>query len=448
MLVAETNLIFVSMQYRVNVFGFMYLNDLDAPGNQGLLDQAMALQWVQDNIEAFGGDPSKVTIFGGSAGAFSVSAHMLSPLTSGLFRNGIMESGTTLANSAMSKRDLAIRQYTGILNLLPCNNGSESKNISQLLQCARTIDSQTIFAKANEYVSKNIMSGFPYLPVVDDYFFLDEPISLLNQGKFKKCPILLGANKNEANLFIYFSVKQYQDFSKRPEIDSRTFNALLEQAFTFYPKFPTRTSLATLESIKYRYTNWNNVENKLANYENLDRAVGDYEIVCPMVDFANIYAKNNMNVFFYHFTEHGSANPFPDWFGAMHLAGIPFVFGAPLEYPYKYTLSEMQLSRKMLRYWSNFARYENPNGDVGAAGSTSFQSSDGQFCLTCLIQQFILDVTLDKWPKYEFVNSDSGDRQRAFLELSASRMRTDFNFRAEYCAFWSSLVPKIAYVRK
>ncbi len=444
--VAETNLIFVSMQYRVNIFGFMYMNDPDAPGNQGLLDQALALKWVQENIEAFGGDPSKVTIFGSSAGAASVSAHLLSPLSSSLFRNGIMESGSTIANWAFSRKEPAIKQYTGILSLLPCNNASETKNISELIKCARAVDSRTLFIKANEYVRKNIESNslFNFLPVVDNYFLTDDPVSLVNQGKFKKCPILLGANKNEANLFFYYLLDEYRDLSKRPNISSQKFNALLDRIFMFYPKYPSKTSISTLESIKYRYTNWNNVESRQANFENLDRAAGDFELVCPTVDFANYYAMNNLSVYFYHFTERGSASPLPEWFGAIHTAEIPFVFGTPLEYPYRYTPIEMQLSRKMMRYWSNFVRYENPNGD----GSSAYESNGGSFCLTCLIQQFWLDVTLEKWPKYEIVNNQNGDLQRAYLELSAGKVRSDYNFRAEFCAFWSSLVPRIAYVRK
>ena len=80
-LVSEENVIIVSMQYRVASLGFLYFGTEDVPGNAGLFDQVMALQWVRDNIAAFGGNPENVTLFGESAGAVSVSMHLLSSLS-------------------------------------------------------------------------------------------------------------------------------------------------------------------------------------------------------------------------------------------------------------------------------------------------------------------------------------------------------------------------------
>lgn len=101
-------MIVVSMQYRVASIGFLYLGTPDAPGNSGLLDQNLALRWVRDNIQHFGGDPKQVTLFGESAGAVSVSLHLLSPLSRDLFQRAIMESGTATAPWAIIPREEAI----------------------------------------------------------------------------------------------------------------------------------------------------------------------------------------------------------------------------------------------------------------------------------------------------------------------------------------------------
>jgi len=117
-IVAETDVIFVSLNYRVSIFGFLFLDHIDAPGNMGLLDQNMALRWVYDNIEAFGGDPTKITIVGESAGSASVSLHLLSPLSQPLFKSAIMQSGGFLADWATLERGTALKRYTEMLHAM------------------------------------------------------------------------------------------------------------------------------------------------------------------------------------------------------------------------------------------------------------------------------------------------------------------------------------------
>ena len=103
-LMKGNDIVIVSINYRLGLFGFLSLGTQDVPGNMGLLDQVMALKWVQKNIQSFGGDPNKVTIAGESAGSYSVLYHMLSPLSAGLFHRAIAQSGTPLS--------LAWHEYT------------------------------------------------------------------------------------------------------------------------------------------------------------------------------------------------------------------------------------------------------------------------------------------------------------------------------------------------
>lgn len=107
-LATEENIILASIQYRVANLGFLFLGTPDAPGNAGLFDQNMGIRWVRDNIRHFGGDPTRITLFGESAGAVSVSLHLLSPLSQNLFQRAIMQSGAATAPWAVIKRDEAI----------------------------------------------------------------------------------------------------------------------------------------------------------------------------------------------------------------------------------------------------------------------------------------------------------------------------------------------------
>lgn len=95
-LAAEENIIVVSIQYRVASLGFLFFDTEDVPGNAAMFDQLMALQWIKDNIAKFGGNPSNITIFGESAGAASVSLHLLSPLSRNLFSQAVMQSASAI----------------------------------------------------------------------------------------------------------------------------------------------------------------------------------------------------------------------------------------------------------------------------------------------------------------------------------------------------------------
>ena len=202
--------------------------------------------------------------------------------------------------------------------------------------------------------------------------------------------------------------------------------------------------------LSYRYTNWNNAHNYKSNFENLDEAAGDFHFLCPVIDFANIYAMNKLDVFFYHYTQRSSRHWFPEWMGVMHGDEISFVFGEPLYPENNYTYNEKVLSRKMLKYWSNFVRFENPNGPVGSSGESGavddslggvnyineFKAANGY--ITQTFSQYI-----ETWPKYRILNNQYDDYQRAYFTLNSENSDVNYNLRAEYCTFWGSFLPKL-----
>ena len=106
-LAAKGDVIVASMQYRLGPLGFLFLGSESAPGNAGLLDQQLALDWIYKHIAAFGGDPQRVTIFGESAGAASVGYHLLSPGSDNLFQSGILQSGSPVVPWGFLKPEVA-----------------------------------------------------------------------------------------------------------------------------------------------------------------------------------------------------------------------------------------------------------------------------------------------------------------------------------------------------
>lgn len=446
-MVAETQTIVVSIQYRLSIFGFLYMDDEKAPGNQGLLDQYLALKWIQNNIQYFGGDSSKITLFGESAGSVSVSLHLLSPLSSNLFHNAIMESGTALADWSLLNHEDAIKRSTGILKKIGCNG-----NTTEMVECAKRVDAQTALEQSDEYFYSRATHGvaqFIFVPVVDKYFLEEEPINLLNRGKFKKCPILLGANKDEGNWLFVYAFPEYRNLTNRPEIDYATFKDFMTSLFYFYPQYPEISSLAIRNAILYKYTNWNNVHNEGKNFENLDDAAGDFHFLCPTVDFANIYAIGQQDVFFYYYTHRSSIHHWPKWLGVMHGDEISFVFGEPLNQNKNFTVEEKVLSRKILKYWSNFAKYSNPNGpivqnkknrDLNSRQNLTFKISLPN--LESVATQTLLQP-IEYWPKYQVQFNSKNDDQRAHMTLNSEKIQVGYNLRADYCAFWGSFLPKL-----
>jgi acetylcholinesterase len=432
--VSETQVIYISIQYRLSIFGYLYLDHEDAPGNQGLLDQYMALKWIHNNVQFFGGDNTKITIYGESAGSVSVSMHLLSRLSSNLFNNAIMESGTALADWATLKNSEAIKRGTEILETMGCKG-----NITDIIECAQKIEPKTALEKSDEHYFSKATHGiaqYTFVPVVDNYFLEDEPINLLNRGKFKKCPILTGVNKDEGNWFFVYSFPEYRNLTEGPVVDYENFKVFLTSLFHFYPQFPSTSSPAIQNAVLYRYTNWDNVHNLKKNFENLDDAAGDFHFVCPTVDFANIYAINDQPVYFYQFTQRNSRHFWPDWLGVMHGDEIAFVFGEPIHPANNYTEGERVLAKKMLKYWSNFAKYNNPNGPTSSSQEEILRAN--MFYKTQTLSQRI-----EEWPRYEIKFNIERDQQRAYLILDAKGISSNYNIRAEYCSFWGSFLPNL-----
>lgn len=197
-LAAKQGVIVASMQYRMGVMGFLFSGTDDAPGNMGLLDQQLAIKWIYDNIESFGGESSKITLFGESAGAASISHHLLAPSSWPYFNNAIMLSSTSLAPWAIDKPADVLQLTLSLAEEMDCGD----KDLREIIKCLRSANSSDLELKQWSLDIENIGT---FSPTVDGNFLTDYPSQLLNSGKMKDADILLGGTKDEGEYFmIYF----------------------------------------------------------------------------------------------------------------------------------------------------------------------------------------------------------------------------------------------------
>nr|CAD7256157.1 unnamed protein product [Timema shepardi] len=194
----DKDIVLVTFNYRLGALGFLSTGDDEAPGNLGLKDQVTALRWVRDNVEAFGGNPNSVTIFGQSAGSSCVHYHILSKMSAGLFHRAISQSGTALNVFAwpVDGLDLARRQA----RLMGC----PERNTTELVACLRAADAGDLLDSGDAFHTWSVDPLNVYGPVIEtnsltggEAFLTDLPFSLIKKRQFNHVPWIQGVVANE-----------------------------------------------------------------------------------------------------------------------------------------------------------------------------------------------------------------------------------------------------------
>ena len=203
----DRDVIVVAINYRLSYLGFMYMGTGDVPGNAGLRDQTLAMSWVQDNIGQFGGDSESVTVFGQSGGSWSVSYHLASPLSSGLFQRAILESGTTVsASSSPVSPERALRAKGIVAETVNCTEETDAA----MLECLQSVDAHDLvnslaFPTADAGYAAPVVDGGLGLP---DPFLPDYTEQLFASGQFNKdIEVMIGKKISRIEVdLIYFSL--------------------------------------------------------------------------------------------------------------------------------------------------------------------------------------------------------------------------------------------------
>lgn len=325
-LAEQGDIVIVTLNYRLGVLGFLHLAELAGPqyqqaGNCGLLDQIAALQWVQANIAAFGGDPNNVTIFGESAGAMSIGMLLAMPAASGLFQRAILESGA--AHSVQSSTD-ATSFARAFLEQLHIEPGAESQ--------LDDIPLASIIAAQTHLLSLTPLSSIR--PVIDGISIPQKPIEALAAGAARNIAILIGTNRDEIKLFM----AQSSDAPADPALAQRILGERTIEVFTTYAMARPGEDMREIGFDMFT----------------------DYTFRIPAIRLAEQQVSQGASVWMYRF----------DWpspnqrFGACHGLEMAFIWNAFQTSPFRALLGEnppQSLATGMQRAWIAFARSGNPN---------------------------------------------------------------------------------------
>lgn len=355
---ASRGVVMVTVNYRLGVFGFLAPPEAaresshGTAGNYGLLDQVSALRWVRENIAQFGGDPSKVTIAGDSAGAIAVSAHMASPLSRGLFARAIGESGGAFAPTDMWRREQAEQAATAFTTRV----GAAS------LQQLRSLPANALLAAAG--APKTAEPSIAFWPSIDGHFLTESPEQVFTNGGQAQVPLMVGSNSQERPYTALLG-----DTAPTPENWRETIKA----------KFP-----AQFEEVLAHYPGNDADEVKHA----ATALAGDMFIGHGTWRWMERHRETGHSpVFYYRYTQPLPPEVNPASASAQRHAGEPVLgarHGAQVAYAlgnlnqvrkYAWTAADYDVSRIFSSYVEQFVKTGDPSGTASAAQGASAEGS-------------------------------------------------------------------------
>ncbi|XP_063533707.1 juvenile hormone esterase-like [Cydia strobilella] len=363
------DVVYVAINYRLDILGFLSLDIEEVPGNAGLKDQAAALLWVKDNIRQFGGDPDKVTIFGESAGAASVTYHMISPMSKGLFKRAIAQSASPIAHwpRIMEPREKAITfaRKLGFTSTDPHEIYEYLKSLPVetivKLSVPVTIDEQAIIPMSTNFatvIEKDFGNG--------EAFLTEDLIEALEKGIHEDVDVMSGYTEHEGIFGLVLrghneNVFKYGEFLE--------FFCPLELRYHCNKK----QILEIGRQMRNRYINDDLVTEEkiwdIITYLSLE------DFMFDAIRWQKIIAQSGSNKFyFYKFTCKSELNIMTDLFGMRGLLGpgtfvthaddLMYLF-PPKLYPIEVALNstEFRMIETVTTLWTNFAKYGNPTPD-------------------------------------------------------------------------------------
>lgn len=320
---ARRGVVTVSIEYRAGALGFLAHPELSkesadgTSGNYGLLDQIFALQWIQRNIKNFGGDPSKVTIFGESAGAMNCNILCASPMAKGLFRACISQSGAFMSTMSMVTQQQAEMLGSMFVQQLQKNSIAE----------LRAMDAKSLTGTGVNFMGCT--------PIIDGKVLTDEVYNLYELGQYTDVPVMLMYNSDEGAVVEIETAEQY-----KAQMNGLPQN-YVDSVLAIYPADTDEQAYYSVRDV-VRDLNFGWPAYAWARLQKKTGRSAVYSAYLAQKSDRTVYAKGNRR-------------------GAAHADDIMYLNGSFLKDAERYP-QETAVSEIMQQYWVNFAKTMNPNG--------------------------------------------------------------------------------------
>ncbi|XP_055683588.1 juvenile hormone esterase [Lutzomyia longipalpis] len=353
----DHDVVLVTINYRLGSLGYMSTGTKDSPGNAGFKDQVEALKFVRDHISAFGGNPNSVTALGYSAGALSITLHMVSPMSQGLFHRAIVMSASATGQWSPPQHQLELAEKQA--RLFNCTTATPH----EMVMCLQNVDALEMGRRLPEMFEWG--KGNPVLlwkPVIEpdfgqERFLTEDPTISYLEGRYMKVPVITGITKDE---FVTLAHGVLSNDTLKYEFDAK-FNELAPICFLYERN--TEKSKRISQTLRKKYVNFPLIsETRLPQ---LGELFSDSTIGFSVHRFAEL-ASRHSKVFYYKHTFRGRYSffyyPESKPYGVVHHDDLLYLFGVPLLAPtFGQNDPENLNVERMTRMWTTFAEKGNPN---------------------------------------------------------------------------------------
>ncbi|MBP9077242.1 MAG: carboxylesterase family protein [Haliscomenobacter sp.] len=330
------DVVVVTIQYRLGPLGFLVHPGLEKEqaqprsGNYAVLDQILALTWVKNNIAAFGGDPNNVMIFGESAGGVNVGNLLVSPLAAGLFHKAAIQSATPIMGEYAEAKERGVDYVDGYIP-----QGGDSAKIAYM----RSLPPDSLIKNLTSPLAGGLVQ-MDWRPVLDGYVFMDYPETTFRSGKFNKAPLIIGSNAEEMSL------------SVPPTVVPLMVTSLIKTAVP-----------ADLQALALQlYPPGANNDEAWASMVGL---LTDAQFTVTTRRTAQCVSENQTLPVWRYLVSHAQAGLL-EKYGAYHGIELFYLFNTWEETPLAkgplFRDEDKAMQSHMLKYWTNFAKTGNPNG--------------------------------------------------------------------------------------